>query len=128
MIGGGPIAWITKIYLSPSLRLRPRMLTRAGGSWPFCRACQLGDQPEQEDAAGLQAIARRHRDAPSLLMVMNILTSAVEHADRASLDSPSHDSPMRLHSTAIIAAEPGAARCSVAGEQARAAVAIVRCR
>jgi hypothetical protein len=65
-------------------------------SWPFCLGASLGSQAEQEDVAGLQAIA------PSTAMRLGAYghehpTSAVEYAD-APLGGPSNDSPMGLDS------------------------------
>ena len=103
-----PVAWITEIYLAPSLLFRPMFTRGSRSSWPFCLGASSGGQPEQEDAAGLEAIAPARRCA-LLLMVMNIqppLSSTRTRLLAAPLTT------VQWASTAIMAAEPGAARCS----------------
>ncbi len=108
MIGGAPVGWITKIYLPPSLLLRPMCArsSRAHGRSAWVPA--WGTSLSRKTLLGWKPLRLAPRCA-LLLMVMNIqppLSSTRTRRLAAPLTT------VQWASTAIIAAEPGAARCS----------------
>ena len=108
MIGGAPVVWITEIYLPPSLLLRPvcARSSRAHGRSAWVPA--WGVSLSRKTLLGWKPLRPAPRCA-LLLMVMNIqppLSSTRTRRLAAPLTT------VQWASTAIIAAEPGAARCS----------------